>query len=653
MRNPPNAPLFGRATEVRSACFAAVLAGLVLAGVTAPAARAQDAGPGPEGGEVLTRGPVHEAFAGLVSYNPEPGVVVKTPPPELIEEIPPEEKPEGDDVAWIPGYWAWDDERNGYLWISGTWRVPPPGREWMAGYWRDTGDGFQWISGYWADATAQETAYLPPPPPTLEVGANVDAPSEDYGWTPGCWIWREGRYAWRAGYWSEGRADWVWVPAYYVWTPRGVIYVEGFWDYPVAQRGVLFAPIWYSSRGYARRGYSYSPRVVINVSFFNDCLFVRPSYHHYYFGDYYDSRYDRAGFYAAYSFQAGRHGYDPFYSHNRWEHRADRDWAGRYQESYRYRRDHEAARPPHTWSAQVSVSTRSATGGRALIVVASPIDQLARNHDNPGRFSTVPAGDRQRLAQQGREVQQTRDRRRGDETRAPGPDGRAGGPVVEPSRVATPRSPIMAQPGGPRDRHSAPPQTQRAPGGDRRFTPDESERPAPADRRPGNLRQPEPSPSPANEPRPAAIPANNRDDRRYNPEPSPDAGRRNRDRARDAAVPSGDRAMPAAGEPAAMPPPVAERRNVPAGRTPEDTPRRGPEASPRVPRDNEDRPSPAPSRSPDAPRREPEPQARDRSESPRRPIEAAPPLPPAPKVQPPAPRDKPAPDPDDGTKKEK
>ena len=34
-----------------------------------------------EGVEVLTRGPVHEAFAETVSYDPEPGVVVSKSPP--------------------------------------------------------------------------------------------------------------------------------------------------------------------------------------------------------------------------------------------------------------------------------------------------------------------------------------------------------------------------------------------------------------------------------------------------------------------------------------------------------------------------------------------------------------------------------------------
>src|SRR5215471_12079585 len=102
-----------------------------------------------EGVEVQTRGPVHEAFAGVVSFRPEPGVVVTKAPPDPIEEVPPDQKPAGANVAWIPGYWAWDDDRNDFLWVSGVWRSLPPGRQWVPGYWAQEGNQYQWISGYW------------------------------------------------------------------------------------------------------------------------------------------------------------------------------------------------------------------------------------------------------------------------------------------------------------------------------------------------------------------------------------------------------------------------------------------------------------------------------------------------------------------------
>jgi len=108
---------------------------ITLAGVFAKGTLAQETFTDEAGAEVLTRGPVHEAFAGMISYDSVPGIVVTAAPPTLIEEIPPGERPIGDDVTWIPGYWAWDDERNDFLWISGIWRALPPGREWIVGYW--------------------------------------------------------------------------------------------------------------------------------------------------------------------------------------------------------------------------------------------------------------------------------------------------------------------------------------------------------------------------------------------------------------------------------------------------------------------------------------------------------------------------------------
>ena len=420
-----------------------------------------------EGVEVLTRGPVHEAFAGVVSYNPEPGVIVSVAPPDPIDELPPEERPYGNDVAWIPGYWAWDDEREDYLWVSGTWRTMPPGREWMAGYWRDTRQGHQWISGYWADSQASETTYLPPPPLTLEVGANFDAPSPDYGWTPGSWVWVSGRYSWRTGYWAQGRADWVWVPAYYVWTPRGVIFVDGFWDYPVQRRGILYAPVHYRSRDYySRRGYSYSPRLVVNLSIFSDHLFLRPSYNHYYYGDYYDSRYERGGFLFSFSYQSSRRGYDPFYSYSRWENRRDRDWDNRFQASYRYRRDNEIARPPRTWAAQTTIVNNTNISIENRIVIVAPVQQLASRTEDPVRFQSVARDEREQFSKRGRDVQKFREERRTIEAGQVVATSSAAGREVEPVKVKHSRSPIVAKPASQFARNEAPPVVQKAPAPD-------------------------------------------------------------------------------------------------------------------------------------------------------------------------------------------
>ena len=458
-------------------CLAAVLA--VLIGGSLGIAIGQTPPPNNDapGAEVLTRGPVHEAFAGMVTFNPEPGVVVTKAPPEVIEEVPPEERPEGDNITWIPGYWAWDDERSDFLWVSGTWRALPPGRAWMAGYWGKTKQGFQWTSGYWADSTAKETTYLPPPPATVEVGPNIAAPSVDYGWSPGCWMWYQGRYAWRPGYWALGRADWDWCPAHYVWTPRGYIFVGGFWDYPVERRGLLFAPVYFQAGVYARRGYFYSPSIVIDLGVFSDHLFLRPRYSHYYFGDYYAASYAQGGFYASFSFQSSRYGYDPIYSHQRWEHRQDREWEHRVESSYQNRRDHETARPPRTWSAQRSINPGTAEFKQNRMLVATPIDQLAKRKDSPMRFQPVAKDERQKLAQRGQEVQKSREQRQTLEARAVDTTARKPGGVSEPAKVQSPRSPIVAKSASQLGRKQAPPKTPQAPKPDPKFQP-KSEAPA-------------------------------------------------------------------------------------------------------------------------------------------------------------------------------
>ena len=78
------------------------------------------------------------------------------------------------------------------------------------------------------------TASLPPSTP---------APDENSTYVPGCWVHRETRFFWRPGYWVAVNPDWCWTPDRYVWTPSGCLFVKGFWDHPLHERGLLFAPV--------------------------------------------------------------------------------------------------------------------------------------------------------------------------------------------------------------------------------------------------------------------------------------------------------------------------------------------------------------------------------------------------------------------------
>jgi hypothetical protein len=424
-----------------------------------------------EGTQILTRGPVHEAFAGTVTFNPEPGIVAPKAAPEAIEELPPEQKPEGTNVAWIPGYWAWDDERTDFLWVSGVWRALPPGRQWVSGYWGKSTGGSQWTSGYWADAKASEVEYLPEPPDTVEAGPNIAAASADQIWVPGSWIWHQTRYAWRPGYWATAQPNWVWIPSYYTWAPRGYVYVDGYWDYEVARRGVLFAPVYFNADVYSRSGFRYSPSTAINVSVFDNHLFSRPRYHHYYFGDYYGANYQTSGYYSSYSIHRQRHSYDPIYAHQRWQHRQDRDWERGIEAQFQHRRDHEDARPPRTWEAQRALARSEAGSREASRIVAAPLEELARSPDGPVRFRPVDKQARQTYADRAQEVRRFREERQRLESRTADATDDRPDRTQEPRRGRLTRSPIVAPSVDELGKDQAPPKVDRAPDVDPKVEP--------------------------------------------------------------------------------------------------------------------------------------------------------------------------------------
>ena len=382
--------------------LAAVMA--VIAAALPVAAVPNDPANGENEMEVLAYGPVHEAFAETVAFDPKPGIIVPKAPPESINEIPPDQKPDGD-VDWIPGYWGWDDDRNDFLWISGTWRAVPPGRRWVPGYWIGTAKGYQWITGYWASQSDSTTTYLPQPPESAEVGPNVNAPSPNHTWIPGCWIWYRNAYAWRPGYWAPVRTDRVWIPPHYVWTPMGYVFVGGYWDFAVASRGLIFAPVAFGVSFTFGSGFYFTPSFAINLGVFSNCLFLRPRYHHYYFGDYYATRHYQRGIYPWFSPHARRHGYDPIYAHQRWKNRSDRHWERDLQATYRLRLKNQAARPPRTLREARRLQQNSITAKAAGRGFQQPFNPLIKSRGNLPKLKTLSNSERVQFERHGKQVQ--------------------------------------------------------------------------------------------------------------------------------------------------------------------------------------------------------------------------------------------------------
>jgi hypothetical protein len=404
--------------------------------------------PPPEEVVVLTRGPLHEAFAQPVILDEGAAFMITRRPPAPLGEIIPAEKPEGSHIVWIPGYWCWDADRNDFIWVSGCWRAVPPNTGWVPGYWAETRGGFQWIAGFWTTADAEEIEYLPAPPATLEEGP-PSAGSSDNIWIPGCWVRHEGRYAWRPGFWEQARPDWVWEPAHYVYTSRGCIYVDGYWDYPLDRRGVAFLPVYCPPGVYGRADFRYSPEIVLDLGVLTLDLFSSPQRHHYYFGDYYGSEYSREGFYPWYEVRERHNWYDPVFVHEQWQHRDDHKWVDNQRMEYEHRRDDKALRPARTYEAMRTQVARLPEKDRKQAQMARPMKEVISEKTTPFKFETQNAKTRETAASQAKSVHAYKDQRA--QWEAPSAASKAG---PEPKGGTTPSEvvrPVEPAPGPARE----------------------------------------------------------------------------------------------------------------------------------------------------------------------------------------------------------
>ena len=371
--------------------------------------------------EVLTRGPVNEAFAQPVNLEDQQGLETPTAPPADINELPPETTPADPRFTWVPGYWAWDSERNDYIWVSGCWRVGPPGMSWVPGYWAQSPKGWRWVSGFWAAVGNNEIEYLPAPPATPDIEPPESPPSPARIWVPPCWYWYRDRYILRDGYWIEAQRDWVWVPSHYVWTPRGYAFSPGHWDYVLDQRGVLFAPVYFPRPLYSRPGFSYSLSIVVDAGNLEFGMFTYPRYRHYYFGDYYDSLYIGIGIYPWYECRWRRHWYDPIYVHEHWRHRRDKTHWDEYQRrEYQRRREDKSLRPPRTYREMEARASKMPDPQRRGFEFASPMKRVADGKNANMRFQKADPQRYRQITRHADDVRKYGEERRQWESRGHG-----------------------------------------------------------------------------------------------------------------------------------------------------------------------------------------------------------------------------------------
>jgi hypothetical protein len=389
---------------LRSLVFASL--GLAL---SIPAAAQQVAAdppvPAPQPGiEVQARGPIHEAFAQPVSLQPEPGPLVPKAPPDPIPEEPPEQWPQGNNVQWIGGYWAWDADRNEFLWVSGTYRDAPPGRHFIPGYWENTPDGWRWVPGYWAPDGQQDLPYVPQPPaPPDAAGPSVPPPDDNSFYAPGNWVYQGTQFAWRPGSWQPCQPGWVWVPAQYCWTPSGCVFVSGYWDYPLDARGLLFAPVCFTQPLWQTPGWCYQPNYLVDCGPLLNALFVRPRWGHYYFGDYYGNAYASRGFTPWHAY--GARAYDPLFGYYRWRNRGNPGWHAGLGQLYRDRVAGRVPLPPRTLAQQTALLRQTTAGHLRMI---TPVSQFRAQNLRLAQATAAQRGVQRTNAQRLRQLSVSR-----------------------------------------------------------------------------------------------------------------------------------------------------------------------------------------------------------------------------------------------------
>ncbi len=582
--------------------------------------------PAEEQPEALTGGPIHEAFAQPVPTDQQQSTIAPTQPPANIQEDPPAARPAGENVFWVPGYWSWDTDRKGYIWVSACWRATVPDMQWVPGYWHQVPTGWEWVPGFWTKSATKEIEYLAPPPVIQQADPIVVTSSADTIWVPPCYYWVGGQYVLRNGYWLAAQPGWVWVPSYYCRTPRGHVFVPGHWDYELEHRGVLFAPVYIPPTVYVRHSYRYSPSIVVNLRGLTVSLFACPRYSHFYFGDYYDDVYISVGIYPWFDCDRRRSWYDPIYQHHRWyNQRNNPRWEVDCRRDYDNRRADPHLRPARTYREMEARVARAPEPQRRDLQTASPYNRYIADNNNRARFQDVTPDERRQLSDRNNQFdkfRQDRSRWESDRRSPAGPSGpdnnnnnnNNNNPRDNnrgPDRVKTQGSPVSSPPSRPnpgntpspndrRDSRPNPSAPNRDTDRDRNTNPNDGRTKDRPNDRDANRNSPGGSNPPGDNPSPRPAPGNpsDRDSNNRGSAGSNDRGQNDRNSAGSGSNSNPDRTPPRKSErdatPAPAPAPAPQRPSNP--NPPSSSPNPGSGKTPATPPPPPSKPSPNPDR---------------------------------------------------------
>jgi hypothetical protein len=168
---------------------------------------------------------IHEALAPAPAGG-APVHVDKAPPARIVDR--PGMQSPGAGARWIDGYWEWDRDLKDFVWVTGVWKVLPPGQFWVNGVWKRDGQGWYRVPGFLSKRKSDVRRDGPP----------VDRPEDRPGPAPGPdYFFLEGQYvpsgdgvSWRPGFWARIQPGWSWVPARWVHLAEGWAFRDGRWE---------------------------------------------------------------------------------------------------------------------------------------------------------------------------------------------------------------------------------------------------------------------------------------------------------------------------------------------------------------------------------------------------------------------------------------
>jgi hypothetical protein len=164
--------------------------------------------------------------------------------------------------------------------------------------------------------------------------------------------------------------------------------------------------------------FPFTPAFVINLSIFNDALFMRPRYNHYYYGNYYAPKYYKRGIYPWFSPHARRVAYDPIYAHQRWSHRNDHEWENRLQTKFHERREHQGPQSPRSFDYRTGANKTGRPPGPAWTESVMPQDNAAKAKPDTHRFRPLSNKERKEFVQVEKKVRTNKMERQKRETQS-------------------------------------------------------------------------------------------------------------------------------------------------------------------------------------------------------------------------------------------